>query len=169
MPISVMDGLFFAHTAVQFAALAISADQKNWGFPRTHLYALAIELSFKSLALRSGANIEQCRKAGHDPSKMIELIEQCGTIVSDRLKTRLADKEWFHAFLFMSRYPAVSELNSSLEKTILLHSDCLEMIAEILETACRWPLSFERGSALEELRNPPNRMKMSEYRPQNEA
>ena len=168
MPMSVMDGLFFAHTAVQFAALAISAHQEKWGFPSTHLYALSIELSFKSLALRSGASIEQCRKAGHDPEKMIKLIEQCGTVVSERLKTRLADKEWFHAFLFMSRYPAISELNSTLDKTIRRHLDYPEMIAEIMETDCRWPLSFERGTALEELRNPPSGMKTSEYREENE-
>ena len=158
-----MDGVFFAYTAVQFAALAVSADQRGWGCPKIHLYALAIELGFKSLALRSGASIDQCRKTGHDPAKMIDLIEQCGTAVPERLKTRLADKEWFHAFLLMSRYPAISELNSSLDNTIMLHSDYPEMIAEILEVACRWPLSFERGSALEELRNPPSGMKVTQF------
>ena len=151
---SVCDGISFAHTAVQFAALALKAGRHNWHFPQIHLFALAIELGFKSLALRSGATVAECKNAGHNPSKMIALIEQHGGVVPARIKQRLADKEWFQAFLFMSRYPALSELNSSLDKSILLHSDYPEMISEILEAPCRWPLSFERGSALQETQDP---------------
>lgn len=55
LPLTVMDGIMFAQTAVQFAALAIAAGQRQWSFPRVHLHALAIELGFQSLALRSGA------------------------------------------------------------------------------------------------------------------
>jgi len=163
LPASVHDGVCFAHTAVQFAALALTAGEKKWSFPQNHLYALAIELSFKSLALRSGATVDECRSAGHDPSKIMELIEKHGTSVPTRLKTRLSDKQWFHAFLFMSRYPAPSELNTSLDKTIFLHPDYPEMIAEILEAPCRWPLSFESGGALGEMRNPPPKMAIMKF------
>jgi hypothetical protein len=37
------------------------------------------------------------------------------------------------------------------------------MIAEILEARCRWPLSFEQGSALAEIQNPPPRMTIMEF------
>jgi len=154
MPTSVHDGISFAHTSVQFAALALKAGHRNWHFPQIHLFALAIELGFKSLALRSGATVLECKNAGHDPAKMIALAERHGGIVPARIKQRLSDKEWFQAFLFMSRYPALSELNSSLEKSILVHADYPEMIAEILEARCRWPLSFHRGSALDEIKDP---------------
>ena len=160
---SVNDGISFAHTAVQFASLGLVALQNKWSFPQYHLYALAIELAFKSLALRSGATVGECRVAGHDPTKMIELIERYGTTVPIRLKTRLSDKKWYHAFLFMSRYPAPSELNTSLDKTIFLHPDYPEMIADLLEIRCRWPLSFERGSALAEIKNPPPRMTFAKF------
>ena len=158
LPPSVRDGVSFAHNAVQFAALALIAREKKWSFPRDHLYALAIELSFKSLALRSGATVDECRSAKHNPSEMIKLIERHGTLVPSRLKTRLSDKKWFNTFLLMSRYPAPSELNTSFDKTIFLHPDYPEMIAEILEVPCRWPLSFEAGGALGEIQNPPTRM-----------
>lgn len=155
---SVHDGISFAHAAVQFAALGLAARSRRWSFPQYHLYALAIELAFKSLALRSGATVADCKKANHNPGRMIDLIERYGTTVPARLKTRLSDAQWFNAFLFMSRYPAISELNTSLDKTIFLHSDYPEMIAEILEAPCKWPLSFENGSALSEIHNPPERM-----------
>ena len=164
IPPSVLyDGVSFAHNAVQFASLALTACQNKWSFPRDHLYALAIELALKSLALRSGASLKECRSAGHDPTKMMKLIERHGTHIPDRLKTRLSDKQWFQAFLFMSRYPALSELNTSIETTIFRHPDYPEMIAEILETHCRWPLSFERGSALAEIESPPSGMVMMRF------
>lgn len=158
LPPSVIDGVSYAHTAIQFAALALNAGDRGWSFPKDHLFALAIELSFKSMALRSGATLAECRSAGHDPSKMIELIEKHGGIVPARIKTRLSDKGWFQAFLFMSRYPALSELNSSLDKTIFLHPDYPEMIAEILEAQCRWSLSFDGRGALAALHAPPEKM-----------
>ena len=160
---SVHDGISFAHAALQFAALGLAAHNRGWSFPQFHLYALAIELAFKSLALRSGATVRECKEARHDLTKMIALIERHGTAVPARLKTRLSDKQWFNAFLFMSRYPAVSELNTSLDKTIFLHPDYPEMIAEILEAPCRWPLSFESGSALAEIENPPQRMTIAKF------
>ena len=160
---SVLDGISFAHTAVQFASLGLKAGQQNWHFPQIHLFALAIELGFKSLALRSGATVAECKAVGHDPSKMIALIERHGGIVSPRIKQSLSDKEWFTAFFLMSRYPALSELNSSLDKSILMHPDYPEMIAEILEARCRWPLSFHRGCALEEIKNPSNENTFTTY------
>lgn len=158
LPPAVLDGVSYAHTAIQFAALALQAGSREWNFPKDHLFALAIELSFKSMALRSGATVAECRSAGHDPQKMITLIEKHGANVPARLKTRLSDKQWFQAFLFMSRYPALSELNTSLDKTIFLHADYPEMIAEILEANCRWSLSFEAGGALAHIKNLPSMM-----------
>lgn len=158
LPPSVIDGVSYAHTAIQFTALALSAGERGWSFPKDHLLALAIELSFKSMALRSGATVTECRSAGHDPTRMIELIEKHGGTVPARIKNRLSDKQWFQAFLFMSRYPALSELNSSLDKTIFLHPDYPEMIAEILEARCRWSLSFDGGGALAVLHTPPAKM-----------
>lgn len=155
-PLTVHDGISYAHSAIEFAHFALNARDKNWGFTEIHLYALAIELAFKSVALRSGVSLKDCRGAGHDPSKMMKLIEKHGTQVPHRLTQRLSSKQWFDAFLFMSRYPAQSELNSSLDTTIFLHSDYPEMIAEILETPCRWPLSFDGGGALAEIQNPPD-------------
>jgi hypothetical protein len=154
--LQVQDGVHFAHAAVRFAALGLTAKQKNWGLQQYHLYALAIELAFKSLALRSGASLDECRKASHRPTAMIELIEQLGTPVPQRLKTRLADDKWFQTFLLLTRYPAKTKMNKSMDTTIWLHSDYPEMIAAILETPCKWPLEFDHGSALAEIHNPPS-------------
>ena len=148
---NVMDGLKFAHSAVQFASLALTAGKNGWPMPQCHLYALAIELAFKSLAIRSGASIDECRGTRHYLSKMIALIEKHGTVVSDRIKTRLSDDSWFRSFLLLSRYPALSVLNTSLDNTIFLHPDYPEMIAEILEMPCPLPLDFSGGSALAEI------------------
>ncbi len=142
------------------------AKERCWDLPRYHLYALGIELAFKSLALRSGASLDDCRTASHRVSNMIKLIERCGTTVPERLKIRLADDDWFRGFLLLSRYPAVSQMNTSVDTTIFLHPDYPEMIAAILETPCRWPLRFEGGSALAEIYDPPKgpREKLVEYR-----
>jgi len=151
---AILDGVHFAQESVQFAALGIIARDKEWSRPQYHLFALAIELAFKSLALRSGASVDDCRKACHRTSAMIKLIEENGTVVPDRLKQRLSDDEWFKSFLMLSRYPVVSAQNTSIDNTLFLHSDYPEMIAEILETPCKWPLDFEHGSALAEFRSP---------------
>ncbi len=160
LPQTVLDGVSYAHNAIQFAALALQAGSREWNFPKNHLFALAIELSFKSMALRSGATVVECSKASHDPAEMIKLIERHGAKVPARIKTRLSDKRWFHALLFMSRYPALSELNTSMDKTIFLHRDYPEMIAEILEANCRWSLSFDAGGALAQIQNPVSNMTM---------
>jgi len=160
---TVLDGVHFAHEAVEFAALALIAKGNGWKHPELHLYALAIELSFKSLALRSGATPEQCKKASHRISDMIALIETCGTRVPQRLKDRLSDDRWFKSFLLLTRYPVVSEQNSSIDTTIFLHPDYPEMIAEILEAPCTWSLSFEGGNALSEIQSPPSHMTMMRF------
>ena len=148
---SVLDGVVFAHAAVQFASLGLTAGKHGWPMPRLHLFALAIELAFKSLAIRSGATLDECREKGHCLSKLIALIEKKGTTVSPRIKTRLSDDKWFRSFLLLSRYPVLSKLNTSLDNTIFLHNDYPEMIAEILETHCKLPLEFDGGSALVEI------------------
>jgi hypothetical protein len=132
--------------------------------PQIHLYALAIELAFKSLAIRSGASVDECRGTRHYLSKMIALIEKHGTTVSARIKTRLSDDRWFRSFLLLSRYPALSELNTSLDNTIFLHPDYPEMIAEILENPCPLPLDFAGGNALAEITaSPPPKTPFLKY------
>ena len=42
LPPSVKDGVFFAHNAVQFAALALFASKRNWSFPQDHLYVTGL-------------------------------------------------------------------------------------------------------------------------------
>lgn len=161
---NLMDGVKFAHSAVQFASLALTAGRNGWIMPQLHLYALAIELAFKSLAIRSGASINECRGTRHYLSKMIALIEKHGTTVSMHIKTRLSDDSWFRSFLLLSRYPAMSELNTSLENTIFLHPDYPEMIAEILEIPCPLPLEFAGGSALAEITaTPPPKTPFLQY------
>jgi hypothetical protein len=150
----VLDGVHFAHAAVRFAALALMAEERRWALPQYHLQALAVELAFKSLALRSGASLDDCRKASHRPSSMIRLIERFGTAVPEWLKRRIGDDDWLKSFLLSSRYRAWSAMNKSLESTIWLHSDYPEMIAAILEVPCKCPLRFEHGSALAESHDP---------------
>jgi hypothetical protein len=152
---AVHDGVHFAHSAVRFASLGLCAKEQGWQLQEYHLFALAIELAFKSLALRSGASLTECKAVSHRPSAMIALIERHGTSLSECLKTRLSNDDWFKGFLLLSRYPAISQRNKSLDTTIFLHPDYPEMIAAILETTCIWPLEFERGNALAEIRSPP--------------
>ena len=155
MPTEILDGLMFAQTAIQFASLGLTAGKASWTTPQVHLYALAIELAFKSLAIRSGATVQECKKAGHRVSRMIALIEGKGTFVTERIKTRLSDDIWFNSFLFLSRYPTFTNRNTSLENTIFLHSDYPQMIATILEVPCKWQLGFNEGSALCEITGVP--------------
>ncbi len=155
---AVRDGVHFAHAAVRFANLGATAAEKSWDIQQYHLYALAIELGLKSLAIRSGATQDECRKAGHRPTVVIALIERYGTAVPEPLKTYLGDDKWFKAFLLLTRYPAISELNTSDDKTIFLHSDYPELIAAILEVPCKWPLHFEQPNALAEVQYPPESM-----------
>jgi hypothetical protein len=110
-----------------------------------HLFALAIELAFKSVALRSGASRDQCKNsAGHSVSKIIALIESLGSIVSADLKCKLMDDRWFTSML-SDRYPQMGA-------GPFVHSNYPGLVAQILETQCAAaPLKFEGGSALAEI------------------
>jgi len=155
VPSCVHDGISYAVEAVEFASLGLTAKQNDWTMPQLHLYALAIELAFKSAALRTEATLEECRKASHHTSRMIALIEQHGTVVPERLKTRLGDDSWFRTFLLLTRYPSLTDRNTSLDNTVFIHKDYPEMIADILEIPCKWPLQFDGGSALAEIKGAP--------------
>jgi hypothetical protein len=138
-----LDGAQFAKLAVEFAALGKIAKDCDLGFSHLHLSALAIELAFKSLALRIGATPRETKNAGHKITKIIALIEQRGVTVSARLKRRLSDDKWFESLL-ASRYPA-------MRSQIFHHRDYPEMVAEILEIPCNSPLSFKGKGALTEI------------------
>ena len=150
-PPSSWDGLTFANIAVEFAALAWMAQQKGGMPSRLHLYALSIELAFKSLALRSGATVDDCLKAGHRISKMIGLIESHGVSVPPYLKQRLNDDRWFKNMLGI-RYPRMI-LVPKFEETVFFHNNYPEMIAQILEIPGLCPLTFKEDSALLEIKN----------------
>lgn len=150
-PPTAWDGLTFANIAVEFAGLAWMAQQKGNMPSRLHLYALAIELGFKSLALRSGATVDDCQKAGHRISKMIKLVEIRGVSVPPYLKQRLNDDQWFRNMLGI-RYPRMI-LVPSFEDTVFFHSNYPEMIAQILEIPCSCPLTFKGDAALVEIKS----------------
>ena len=73
-PTHALDGQRFAQAAVEFTALGLVAGQGQVLMPQLHLYALAIELALKSLALRSGANIKQCVNCCHVGKKTRESL-----------------------------------------------------------------------------------------------
>lgn len=148
-----IDGLQFADVAIQFAALGWEAEKNGLIKPRLHRYALAIEVAFKSLALRSGATLDECKKTGHYISKQIELVQKHGVLVPETLKKRLSDDKWFRKMLFMTRYPEMLRAPMTFENTLFFHSNYPEMIAAILEIPCDAPLGFEKGSALDEIEN----------------
>ena len=148
-----MDGLFFANVAIEFASLGWEGEKNGLIQSKLHLYALAIEVAFKSLALRSGATLEECKVASHRVSRQIELVEKHGVVVPNELKKRLSDDKWFHKMLFMTRYPEVMRAPMNFENTLFFHSNYPEMIAAILEIPCDAPLGFEKGSALDEIHN----------------
>jgi len=150
LPPEVLNGVGFAHGAVEFAAIGLIAGQNGCLNSQLHLFAVAIELAFKSIALLAGASLDDCKSASHSISKMIRLIERHGVNVPERLKTRLGDDKWFKKFLLLTRYPELVP-PTSLDKTITLHNDYPEMIAAILEIQCHCPLEFERGNALAEI------------------
>lgn len=145
------DGHGFARAAVEFAAMAWAAEQSGKVVSsRLHLYALAIELGFKSLALRIGATPADCKTASHRISEMVRLVEKHGVIVPTDITRRLNDDEWFRKMLG-SRYP-IYIANPTLENTLFFHSNYPETIAGVLEIPCLCPLAFEGGSALGEIR-----------------
>lgn len=133
-----------------FAALALEAERAGIIGTRLHLYALAIEVAFKSLAIRSGSSPAECKRgAGHRISKMIEIIESQGTAVPESLKRRLNNDRWFKMML-ETRYPNYPS-NPTLENTLFFHSNYPEIIAEILEIPCPGELGFAGGSAWNEI------------------
>jgi hypothetical protein len=145
------DGMLFANAAIGFTALAWLGEQANIILTaRLHLYALAIDLSFKSLALRSGATPGECKKAGHRISEMIRLIESRGVVLPERLKQRLNDDEWFTKMVNV-RYPIMIP-NPSLREMVFFHKNYPEMIAQILEIPCACPLRYAEGGAIGEIK-----------------
>lgn len=144
-----VDGKRFANAAIEFTALAMEGEKAGIIGTRLHLYALAIEVAFKSLAIRSGSSPMECKKASHAISKMVAIIESYGTVVPDSLKRRLNDDRWFKKMLD-TRYPNFPEV-PSLEETLFFHRNYPEMIAEILEIPCSGELAFDGGSALKEI------------------
>ena len=135
-----LEGVLYADAAIEFAALAQLANVSKY-----HLFALAIELAFKSVALRAGASPNQCKNsAGHSVSKIITLIESLGITVSADLKRQLMDDAWFMSMV-SDRYP-------KLGAGPFVHSNYPEIIAGILEIHCpAGPLEFQGGSALAEI------------------
>ena len=135
-----LEGVLYADAAIEFAALGQLANVSKY-----HLFALAIELAFKSVALRSGASRDQCKNsAGHSVSKIIAFIESLGATVSADLKRKLMDDAWF-ASMLSDRYPKIGA-------GPFVHSNYQELVAEILEIECAAaPLQFEGGSAFAEI------------------
>lgn len=147
------DGLCFAQNAIEFASLGLIleqkliSEQKVLGAASINLYTMAIELAFKSLALRSGATVSDCKKASHNISEIISLIEKHKIKMPELLDRKLNNDESFKSRLFGTRYPVFDP-----DEIITYHKNYPEMIAEILEIPCPIPLKFTGGSALVELK-----------------
>lgn len=147
------DGLLFAQNAMEFASVGFILEQKRiseqqgLGAASINLYSMAIELAFKSLALRSGATVSDCKKASHNISEMIFLIQKHQIKIPELLDRKLNCDESFKSRLFGTRYPVFAP-----DKVISYHKNYPEMIAEILEIPCPIPLKFTGGSALAELK-----------------
>lgn len=144
-----IDGMTFANAAIEFAALAWEAEKVGILTSRLHLYALAIELACKSLALRLGATPDQCKKACHKIEKMISLIESLGGIVSEDIKRRVNEERIFQG-LVGTRYPIWRE-STGIDDCVLIPSDLVGLVAAILDTPCASPLTFRGGGALAEI------------------
>lgn len=140
-----LDGLMFADSAIQFAALALTSQNAALGHATWYLYAIAAELAFKSLALRSGANPADCKKAGHRISRVVHLVEQQGISVPHELKLKIVDDPWFKEML-ETRYPTQTKTG------LFVNSNYVDLIAETLEIPCKSPLKFDGGSAIAEIR-----------------
>ena len=65
------DGLLFANTAMQFTSLARIAELNKMVAVSVHLYTMAIEIAFKSLALRGRCNLERLREDGTQHNKIV--------------------------------------------------------------------------------------------------
>jgi len=134
-------------TAACDALLAARAFGLIKGFGRSKVEVMAIELAFKSLALRSGATVNDCKKASHNISKMISLIQKHQVKIPELLDRKLNCDQSFKNRLFGTRYPVFDP-----NEVITYHKNYPEMIAEILEIPCSIPLKFKGGTAMEELK-----------------
>jgi hypothetical protein len=132
---------------MQFTSLGCIAEQKRMVAVSVNLYSIAIELAFKSLALRSGATVSQCEKAGHSISKILSLIRSFNIKIPEHLDRKLNDDKSFKNRLLGTRYTVFDP-----RAVITYHKNYPEMIAEILEIPCPTPLKFADGSALAELK-----------------
>jgi hypothetical protein len=141
------DGLLFAQRAMEFTSLGFIAEQRRMVAVSVNLYSIAIELAFKSLALRSGATVSQCEKASHRISKIISLIQSFNIKIPEHLNRKLNDDKSFKNRLLGTRYTVFEP-----KEIITYHKNYPEMITEILEISCPIPLKFTDGSALAELK-----------------
>ena len=141
-----MDGLFFANVAIEFASLGWEGEKNGLIQSKLHLYALAIEVAFKSLALRSGATLEECKVASHRVSRQIELVEKHGVVVPNELKKRLSDDKWFHKMLFMTRYPEVMRAPMNFENTLFFRSKTPTMLETLITASQNKMTGHERFS-----------------------
>jgi hypothetical protein len=148
-----LNGLSFARNAMEFASLGyileqkLIAEQKVIGAVSLNLYSMAIELAFKSLALRAGATVNDCKEASHNISVMISLIQKHQIKIPELLDRKLNNDESFKNRLFGTRYPVFDP-----DEVITYHKNYPEMVAEILEIPCPIPLKFMGGSAMAELK-----------------
>lgn len=141
------DGLLFAQRAMEFMSLGCIAEQRHMVAVSVNLYSIAIELAFKSLALRSGATVSQCEKAGHKISKILSLIQSFNIKIPEPLDRKLNDDKSFRNRLLGTRYTVFDP-----KEVITYHKNYPEMITAILEIPCPIPLKFSNGSALAELK-----------------
>jgi hypothetical protein len=140
------DGLLFAQRAMEFMSLGCIAEQKRMVAVSVNLYSIAIELAFKSLALRSGATVSQCEKASHKISKILSLIQSFNIKIPEHLDRKLNDDKSFKNRLLGTRYTVFDP-----KEVITYHKNYPEIITEILEIPCPIPLKFTGGNALAEL------------------
>lgn len=155
------DGLLFAQNAMEFAGLGFILEQKlntskkiigyvsinPTSSASINLYSMSIELALKSLALRSGATVQQCKEASHNISEIFALIQKFNIKIPEILDRKLNDDKSFKNRLFGTRYPVFDP-----SEIITYHKNYPEMIAEILEIPCLIPLKFTGGSAMAELK-----------------
>jgi hypothetical protein len=127
--------------------LGYIAEEKHMVAASVNLYSIAVELAFKSLALRSGATASRCKKAGHKISEILSLIQSFNIKIPKHLDRKLNDDKSFINRLLGTRYTVFDS-----KEIITYHRNYPEMIAEILEIPCQLPLKFDGGSAIAELR-----------------
>ena len=140
------NGLLFAQRAMEFTSLGCVAEERKMVAASVNLYSIAIELAFKSLALRSGATEAQCKKAGHKISEILSLIQSFNIKIPEHLDRKLNNDKSFINRLLGTRYTVFEP-----DDIITYHKNYPEMITEILEISCPIPLKFDGGSALAEL------------------